>query len=277
MNVWIGTAGYSYPDWISPLYPPRTPPRRMLAHYSRHFPLVELNFTFYRCPTPDLLTRLAEQTPAGFQFAVKWPHSLSHEQRSDELSLFRQATSALHVQGRLAGLVVQLPQAVHNTAANRRWLELLGRELAGLRLAVEFRHASWAEPAVPAWLESIGVGLIAVDVPDLPSLYARGLVRAGRRVYIRFHSRVAESWYGEDRERHDYHYPEAVLREWAEALRREAGAADDAVLVFCNCVGTQGIDSARRMAEVLAGLGPELGVVAPFETSPPRQRSLFDW
>jgi uncharacterized protein YecE (DUF72 family) len=93
---------------------------------------------------------------------------------------------------------------------------------------------------------------------------------------VRFHSRVAESWYGEDCERHDYDYPEAVLREWAEALRREALTADEAVLVFCNCVGMQGIESARRMAGVLAGMGPALAVVAPFEAPPPRQRSLFD-
>jgi uncharacterized protein YecE (DUF72 family) len=276
MNVWIGTAGYSYADWVGPFYPPRTPARRMLAEYGRHFPLVELNFTFYRCPTPELLSRLAERTPAGFQFAVKLPRSLSHEQRFEELTQFREAVAELHLQGRLAGLVVQLPQAAHNTAANRRWLGRLGRELTGLRPAVEFRHVSWAEPAVPEWLESLGVGLIAVDVPDLPALFPRGLVRAGRRIYVRFHSRVAESWYGEDRERHDYDYPEAVLREWAEALRRESAAADEAVLVFCNCVGTQGIDSARRMASVLTEMAPELCVVAPFEAPPPRQRSLFD-
>src|SRR5437763_3659834 len=125
MNVWTGTAGYSNSAWVGPFYPPRTPPRRMLAHYSQHFPLVELNFTFYRCPTPDLLARLAEQTPAGFQFAVKLPRSLSHERRPEDLSLFREAVGELHRQGRLAGLVVQLPQSAHNTAAHRRWLEWL--------------------------------------------------------------------------------------------------------------------------------------------------------
>src|SRR5687767_7269623 len=142
MNVWIGTAGYSYADWVGPFYPPRTPTRRMLAEYSRHFPLVELNFTFYRCPTPEILNRLADQTPAGFQFAVKLPRSVSHERRWDELGPFREAVGALHLQGRLASLVVQFPQSTHCDAASRRWLERLGRELGGLRLAVEFRHWS---------------------------------------------------------------------------------------------------------------------------------------
>src|SRR5262249_31261147 len=106
MNVWIGTAGYSNEHWVGPFYPPRTPAPRMLPHYTRHFPLVELNFTFSRCPAPEMLTRLADQTPAGFQFAVKLPRSISHEQRPDELDAFRTAMNALQAQGRLAGLVV---------------------------------------------------------------------------------------------------------------------------------------------------------------------------
>src|SRR5205823_1185055 len=108
-----------------------------------------------------------------------------------------------------------------------RWLERLGRELAGLRLAAEFRHVTWADPGVPPWLEGLGVGLVAVDVPDLPALYPRGIVRAGRRVYVRFHSRVAANWYAGDRERHDYNYGDESLREWAEALHRESASAEE--------------------------------------------------
>ena len=43
----------------------------MLAHYGRHFPLVELNYTFYRPPTASALAALAEKSPAGFRFVVK--------------------------------------------------------------------------------------------------------------------------------------------------------------------------------------------------------------
>ena len=59
MKAWIGTSGYSYPDWVGGFYPPATRPNKMLAHYCRHFPLVELNFTFYRMPTASMLGRLA--------------------------------------------------------------------------------------------------------------------------------------------------------------------------------------------------------------------------
>ncbi len=276
MNVWIGTAGYSYSHWVGPFYPPGTPARRMLAQYARHFPLVELNFTFYRTPTADILLRLAGQTPAGFQFAVKLPRLLSHDRRPEELGQFHEAVTALHARGQLAGVVAQFPQAAHNTPAARRWLAWLGRQLAGLRLAVEFRHVSWADPCVPAWLDGHGIGLVSVDVPDVPLLYPRGLGRAGRRVYVRFHSRNRAAWYEADVKRHDYEYSEAECREWVAALRREVGAADEAVLVFCNCVETKGLNSARRMAAAAAEGGPELAVVGPFDAPPPRQRTLFD-
>ena len=87
MHVWLGTSGYSYPDWVGKFYPRGTSPNRMLASYARSFPLVELNFAYYRVPTPAMLARMAGQTPDGFQFLVKLHRSLSHEQdpRADVL------------------------------------------------------------------------------------------------------------------------------------------------------------------------------------------------
>ena len=60
MKVWVGTSGYSYPDWVGPFYPEGTRPNRMLSYYARQFPLVELNFTFYRPTTPEMLGRIAD-------------------------------------------------------------------------------------------------------------------------------------------------------------------------------------------------------------------------
>jgi hypothetical protein len=63
MKVWIGTSGYSYADWVGPFYPHGLRPKQMLRYYGGHFPVVELNFTFYRLPTAAMLARLADQTP----------------------------------------------------------------------------------------------------------------------------------------------------------------------------------------------------------------------
>ncbi len=144
MDVWIGTSGYSYRDWVGSFYPPGTRSGKMLAYYSRCFPLVELNFTFYRPPTADMLARLADHVPDGFSFLVKLPRSLSHEQKTDDLPGFRQAVIELQRRNQLKGLLCQLPQSTRFGQKALAWLETLSGELADFRLAVEFRHRSWA-------------------------------------------------------------------------------------------------------------------------------------
>jgi uncharacterized protein YecE (DUF72 family) len=265
-RVWLGTSGYSYTDWVGPFYPPGTRSGQMLSLYARSFPLVELNFTFYRVPAASTLARQAEQTPEGFQFVVKLPRLLSHDRDPSALEPFREAVLELRRRGRLLGLLCQLPQAVHLDDANRRWIERLGRGLRGLGLAVEFRHRSWAVPEVPAWLREQDITLVSVDVPDLPGLYPRGLVCSGSRAYVRFHSRNP-SWYRSSRGRYDYRYTEEELAEWAHAVAQHSDQLDDVLFLFNNCYEGQAIDNARQLAGLLPRLCPACSLVEPTPAS----------
>jgi uncharacterized protein YecE (DUF72 family) len=271
MKVWVGTSGYSYPDWVGSFYPEGTRPNRMFAYYSRHFPLVELNFTFYRPPTPEVLGRLAEQAPAGFQFLVKLPRSISHEEKPADLPLFRRSVEEMHRRGCLLGLLCQLPQAHHYSGQRLDWLDWLGRELSDYRLAVEFRHRSWARPDLPDWLAERRIDLVAVDAPDLPQLYPSGLVQSTRRVYVRLHSRNAGNWYQSEKERYDYDYDAAELGEWVEAVLRTAERTEEALLLFNNCHGGRAATNARRIMSLFLKAGTP--AVAP---PAPAQRGLFD-
>jgi uncharacterized protein YecE (DUF72 family) len=250
----------------------------MLHYYSRHFPLVELNFTFYRLPTPAMLARLVAPTPEGFQFVVKLPRTLSHEQTSTELVAFRQAADELRNRGRLLGLLCQLPQATHCEPKSKAWLERLADAFAGYRLAVEFRHRSWFDPDVPCWMKGRDLDLVAVDVPDLPNLYPRGLVQSTARIYVRFHSRQSQNWYGSDKQRYDYHYQDRALSEWIEAIRSQGQECDKVLLLFNNCQRSHAVANAQRMRQLLGRLAPELEIVPPYTAPEPqvRQRLLFD-
>jgi uncharacterized protein YecE (DUF72 family) len=276
MQVWIGTSGYAYHDWTGPFYPQGLKPTRMLAHYCQHFPLVELNFTFYRLPTPEMLARLAEQTPAGFQFLVKLPRTLSHEENRRDLSPFRLAVDQLMARGQLLGLLCQLPQATHQTASHKNWLDTLALELAGYRLAIEFRHHSWFDPNVTSWLAERGVDLVSVDVPDLARLYPRGLVRSSPRLYVRFHSRNADNWYRSDKDRYDFDYSDTVLDEWADVLAGQVGQAERVLLLFNNCQRSQAAANAQRMRELLRRKSGGLEIVEPFAAPEAQQRLLFE-
>jgi uncharacterized protein YecE (DUF72 family) len=276
MQIWVGTSGYSYPDWVGGFYPAGTRPGRMLEYYCRHFPLVELNFTFYRPPSADMLARLASQTPEGFQFLVKMPRTISHEQSNEDLPGFQQALTDLQRRSRLQGVLCQLPQATHNTADQRRWLDGLIQAFGEYRLAVEFRHRSWFHPEVTAWLVEKSVTLVSVDAPDLPGLYPTGLMQSGSLVYVRLHSRRAANWYKSDKDRYDYNYSDAELGEWIDSIR--GSAAERALLLFNNCQRSHAVVNAQRLRELLLERGGEMEVIAPFAAprAPTTQRLLFE-
>jgi uncharacterized protein YecE (DUF72 family) len=278
MYAWIGTSGYSYPSWVGEFYPEGTRSEKMLAHYCRFFPLVELNYTFYRPPTRSMLVRLAEKAPAGFQFIVKLPKSISHEESALDLPGFRHAVEGLALRGQLAGLLCQLPQATHCTRRTCDWIGTLAKELAHLRLAVEFRHRSWTRPGLPDWLAEKGLDLVAVDVPELPGLYPRRWVQSSRTAYIRLHSRNADLWYRSGEERYDYDYSDAELGEWVNELMRhhEEGGTERALVLFNNCSNGRAAVNARRMQTLLGSLAPQIEQVAPFASPPVVQRTLFD-
>jgi uncharacterized protein YecE (DUF72 family) len=278
MQAWIGTSGYSYADWVGSFYPTGTRSRSMLAHYCRHFPLVELNFSFYRLPTVSMLARMADQSPHRFQFIVKLPRSLSHEEKADELGAFRDAVEELRRRDRLIGLLCQLPQATHDNRQHRHWLAFLASELAGYQLAVEFRHRTWSNPEVPSWLAEHKLDLVAVDAPDLPNLYPSGLVQSGPRIYVRFHSRNAHKWYLSDKDRYDYNYTDAAMGEWIDSLNRSATSSDRVMLLFNNCRRGQAAENAQRIRELLERMAPSMEIVEPFAASAPEthQRMLFE-
>ncbi len=274
MQVWIGTSGYSYAEWVGGFYPSGLRSDQMLSYYSRCFPLVELNYTFYRPPTAAGLVHLAQQTPPQFQFLVKLPRTISHEQSPRDLAGFREAVDALHERGQLLGLLCQLPQAIHDSKANRDWLQSLAETLRDRHLAIEFRHRSWATPELGPWLREQGLELVAVDSPDLPALFPSGLHYPQPRVYVRLHSRRADAWYKSDKERYDYSYSDQELGEWVTALAGADGT-DMALFLFNNCYRSQAAVNARRLETLFGESAPEVNVVQPFAEPPAEQGELF--
>jgi uncharacterized protein YecE (DUF72 family) len=249
----------------------------MLRHYSREFPLVELNFTFYRPPTPEMLSRLADQAAPGFQFWVKLPRSLSHDEKTDDLDSFREAVETLRRRGQLLGVLCQLPQATHREQKHVSWLDRLAYEMSPYGLAVEFRHHSWSDPEVPRWLAERKVDLVSVDAPDLPGLYPSGPVHSCSTMYVRFHSRNGRNWYQSDKQRYDYSFSNAELGLWIEHLRRESPVIDKAFLLFNNCHRANAPLNARRMKELLARTAPELVLTSPAPSVPePTQQLMFE-
>jgi len=53
----------------------------MLSYYEKHlgFDTVEINFTYYRLPSPNAMEGMAKKTSDGFEFSVRSNKEMTHE------------------------------------------------------------------------------------------------------------------------------------------------------------------------------------------------------
>ena len=167
MNFYVGTSGYSYPEWKGLFYPPTLPAKQMLRFYGEHFGAVEINYTFKYTPTATMLATWADTVPAGFQFVLKAPQQITHRKRlkdvSDAVSNFLDLASTL--KKRLGLLLFQLPPDFQKDVPRlRAFLALLPPER---RVTLEFRHASWFDDEVFTLLREHRVALCIAESEDL--------------------------------------------------------------------------------------------------------------
>src|SRR3989442_7784422 len=84
-RAYIGTSGFSYPEWKGSFYPADLPNGEMLRFYGQMFLTVELNNTFYRYPGEDTLAQWAAAVPPQSRFSVKAHRRITHNKRLVEV------------------------------------------------------------------------------------------------------------------------------------------------------------------------------------------------
>jgi uncharacterized protein YecE (DUF72 family) len=247
----VGTSGYSFADWVGPFYPPGTRSGEMFGLYAERFAAVELNFTFYRMPTARTLAALADKSPPGFGFRVKVNQDITHKQDRSPAGAFIEALAPLRQPDKLLGVVFQFPQSFHRTVDNRKFLAGALEDFAALPSAVEFRHTSWDHPSTVEGLRQRNVTLVVPDAPAIESLYRPAPCVAGRRGYLRLHSRDAGKWYSGMAERYDYGYSEAELRDVASQWKSLEEQADSVHVFFNNCHRGQAAANAEAFRRII--------------------------
>jgi uncharacterized protein YecE (DUF72 family) len=230
MRILVGTSGYSYKQWKGSFYPPDLPDAQMLRFYSSRFDAVEINNTFYRMPTQELLSTWAEQVPPDFTFVLKASRRITHQKRlhdvEDAVGYFF-ATAATLAE-RLGPVLFQLPP--HQRKDLGRLRDFLALIPAERRAALEFRHASWFDDEVYQALRDRGAALCIADTDEDPAPF----VSTAGWSYLRL--RRAD-------------YDEAALDAWAERIRAQAW--DTACVFFKHEEEGKGAALAARLVERL--------------------------
>jgi uncharacterized protein YecE (DUF72 family) len=117
----------------------------MLSFYAGQFSTVEINHSFYRMPTENMLLQWAKTVPEGFRFALKANQQITHIQRlrgcESTLKRFLEVASVLNDGDHLGPILVQLPPTFK---FDRPLLEdFLALRPPAFAFAFEVRHASW--------------------------------------------------------------------------------------------------------------------------------------
>jgi uncharacterized protein YecE (DUF72 family) len=191
MTILIGTSGFSYKDWVGPVYPADLPRQEWLVHYGTEFPTCELNFSYYRIPEARNLARMADKVPEGFLFAIKAHRSITHEREEPEphMKEFTAALAPLIDAGKFACVLAQFPHSFHADEANREYLKRIREGFADLPVVVEFRSREWISERTFEELRALDFGFCCVDQPRFKSLVPPVAVATGPVAYVRFHGR----------------------------------------------------------------------------------------
>jgi uncharacterized protein YecE (DUF72 family) len=139
-RVLVGTCGWTY---LRAFYPAGLAAADRLAFYAAHFPVVEVDSTFYQLPRPSAAARWVAQTPGSFAFDVKVPRTITHLRQKDDLDALDASVGPLRAAGKLGALLFSLPGWFDVSAQNGAFLAAARQRFADDRLAVELPHPSW--------------------------------------------------------------------------------------------------------------------------------------
>ncbi len=291
-TIRIGTCSWADDALSKHWYPPGTPPLARLSYYAERFSTVEVDSTFYRVPTEQMVRGWAERSPDGFVMHVKafgllTRHPVKLEQVPPDLRAglpiddrgrvdrpprearrvvfraFLDALQPLRDAGKLGGILFQLPPYVVWKPSSLDYLEWARDQLGADEMLVEPRHRSWFAEDIRAellrWLEERRMSWVTVDAPkvDAANVPATLVAATSPLAYVRFHGRNAGTWNvrgGSAAERFDHLYSEAELREWVQPLRELAGEAEEVYAFFNNNNQTDGVAQAPAGAMLLRKL-----------------------
>ena len=257
-RVYIGIAGWSYPDWKEIVY--TSSKIDQLEYISRFVDCLEINGTFYRPPFEKTTRSWLEKTSKhpDFFFTAKLHRSFTHEGRIDAeiVKHFHRGFEPFLEAGKLKHILVQFRYDFDDTSRNRRHLtEIVGNFFEAFNLVVEVRHKSWQMPNALQFLEGLGVSVCNLDYPTTWNSFDMQQCTIGNNGYFRMHGRNAEKWFskaGRD-ETYDYYYNEDELTQIKQRVDELAKAFETLTVIANNHYRGAELANALELKVLISG------------------------
>jgi len=248
-NVFLGTSGWSYKEWIGPFYAERD--RSMLRAYSKVFQTVEIDSTFYRYPSKGMVMGWVKYSPEGFVYSAKLPKLITHKKKLDlnerveeDLQKFIELIEPLSLSGKLGCILIQLPPKFqYKPKELEDFFKILPTHM---RFAVEFRDPSWMRQETWTLLEEYKVAYTIVDEPLLPpEIHVTSNI-----AYFRWHGHGTRPWY-------NYRYQVEELEPWIPRVKEAAEKVQRIYGYFNNHYHGYAVENCLQALEMLKVLSSE--------------------
>jgi uncharacterized protein YecE (DUF72 family) len=220
------------------------------------FNALELNMSYYRLPSKNVIQSFVNRAPKGFFLSIKAHQSITHNGQMDYVPAFNDLMHLIGDHGMYCVLLLQFPNAFKYRRDQFKFL----RQLCGsldCKKAVEFRNNSWNKDEIRDWARDNAVLLVSVDEPQLKGLMPPTLMDCNG-MYVRFHGRNSVKWWHHEKayERYDYLYSNEELLEWVKKIRIEPEKPN--VFFFNNHYKGQSVKNALMFSELLEKNGNQL-------------------
>lgn len=280
--IYIGVTGWGDHDT---LYPDGIKQTDKLAHYASHFPIVELDASFYAVQPKRNIDKWIQSTPDSFKFIAKAYQGMTGHDRGknpyksteEMFDAYIESIVPLYEAGKLAMILFQFPPWFTLNKGNVSKLRHIKAQMGDLPVALEFRHESWFHPkfrektlqfmAEEGWINTVCDEPQAgeASVPFIPRSTAKAAT------LVRFHGRNTYGWNRpKDKNwrevRYLYRYNNEELKELANQLRQLEKQSENVYALFNNNSGGDAADNAKEMMQIL-GIN--------YENLAPRQLDLF--
>ncbi|WP_078544178.1 DUF72 domain-containing protein [Litchfieldia alkalitelluris] len=280
--IYIGLTGWGDHD---DLYTAGIKSGEKLKEYAGHFPIVEVDSSFYAIQPIKNSEKWVTDTPGSFQFIIKAYQGMTlhlrgeipFETREKMFRAFRESLKPYLNHSKLATVLFQFPPWFECKKENVEYLRWCREQMADLPVSLEFRHQSWFtskyKERTLAFMESENWIHSICDEPQAGAGSVPTVIHptTGDKTIVRFHGRNIHGWNrpneGNWREvRYLYNYNEHELLQWVNHLNELKKKTDHIYVLFNNNSGGDAANNAKHLMELLK---------VDYDDLAPRQLNLF--
>ena len=174
-GILLGTSAFTANGWQGSFYPSGMKSRDFLSYYATQFATVEVDSTFYGCPSVSTVNNWSARTPEDFLFCVKVPQVITHEEvLVDCDSEFDEFVKTLDILGPKLGPIIfqfplfdrwKFPKQDSFLGVLTPFLEKLP---ADHEFAIEIRNKNWLDAKFADVLREYNVALALTDTSFVP-------------------------------------------------------------------------------------------------------------